>query len=421
MPRRPARSAARASADQRHHLVVGGQPRPGDPGRHHRGIAQHRRARGERGVRSWRPRPRCRRRARRRRPGRRCGSAAPPRGRRRRGTATGRPRRGSSRTTAGRSRRRRGCSRARANPTGVRCAAGIRLRSRPARRRSAGCRRPDRSRRSAGASVLAVGGGLCRVGPDVGGGVLAAGAARAGADAQPRRVLVEHQAHRREHPQRGVGDALVEVADQHRAPRRDDQRRVDRREVLRDAGLQHAEWDGCAQRDPAVALRDPADRRAGDRWPCRAGLRGPLQPFQQRLYIGEFGYAPSISTGFGESLGDRDQRRHHIARVHADAGVAAGQQQGGRIRRRGERRCRRRARRRRRGRRRYRTRTGRGVGPGPAQPGSRCPAGPQRPARPCGRRPDPTVARRRCCGPARGWPTATARPMPLRRRRRACQ
>ena len=104
----------------------------------------------------------------------------------------------------------------------------------------------------------------------------------AGADAQPRRVLVEHQTHRREHPQRGVGDTLVEVADQHRAPRRDDHRRVDRREVLGDAGLQHAERHGCAQRDPAVVLGDPADRRAGDRWPGRPGLRGSLKAVQQR-------------------------------------------------------------------------------------------------------------------------------------------
>ena len=36
--------------DQRHHLVVGGQPGPGDARGHHRRVAQHRRARGQRGV-----------------------------------------------------------------------------------------------------------------------------------------------------------------------------------------------------------------------------------------------------------------------------------------------------------------------------------------------------------------------------------
>ena len=45
-----------------------------------------------------------------------------------------------------------------------------------------------------------------RVRPHVGGRLCAAGAAGAGADVQPGGVLVEHQAQRRQHPQRDFGD-----------------------------------------------------------------------------------------------------------------------------------------------------------------------------------------------------------------------
>ncbi|COY64189.1 Uncharacterised protein [Mycobacterium tuberculosis] len=92
----------------------------------------------------------------------------------------------------------------------------------------------------------------------------AAGAAGAGADVQPGGVLVEHQAQRRQHPQRGVGRRVVEVADQHRSPRRDHQRGLDRGQAFRDPGGQDPQRHRGAQRYPAVILGYPADGRFGD-------------------------------------------------------------------------------------------------------------------------------------------------------------
>ncbi len=60
-------------------------------------------------------------------------------------------------------------------------------------------------------------------GPYVGAAECAQPGLPAGADVQPGE-LVEHQAQRRQHPARGVGRRVVEVADQHRSPRRDHQR-----------------------------------------------------------------------------------------------------------------------------------------------------------------------------------------------------
>src|SRR3954470_6997772 len=49
----------------------------------------------------------------------------------------------------------------------------------------------------------------------VGHRMFTAGAAGAGADREPWGVVVEHQTHRGQHPQGHIGDALVEVTDQH--------------------------------------------------------------------------------------------------------------------------------------------------------------------------------------------------------------
>ena len=138
VPVRAASSAALRSATSETTSLSAGSRDAGDPRGDHRRVAQHRRARGQRGMGAGDDVV-----------GERdvlgdvdlpAGVDQPDHDPRDVGgePRAGRPRRGSSRTTGGRSRRRRGCSRAPAHPTGGVRAAGIRLRWRPAPDRAAG-------------------------------------------------------------------------------------------------------------------------------------------------------------------------------------------------------------------------------------------------------------------------------------------
>ena len=63
----------------------------------------------------------------------------------------------------------------------------------------------------------------------------------------------------------------------------------------------------------------------------RAGLRRYREARQQCAGVVEFGYPPGLSADVRRTVGDRHQRRHRVRRRQPDAGVAAGQQQRGRI------------------------------------------------------------------------------------------
>ena len=408
---RPA-SAARGSATRRHHLVAGGQPGPGDPGGHHRRVAQHRRARGQRRVRL----------------GDDVGAEGDvlgdvdlpagvdhphhhPR------DVVGKPRQ----VRLGADRRERlpvdlgGVADVVEHPLTLRvacCAAGIRLRSRPAPRRRRGCRRPVRSRRSAGAPVAGSSTRGRGVGADVGGGVLAAGAAGARADATATASSRRTPAPSAPAPAARRRRRLVEVEDEHRTPRRD---------------RPSARRPPPGTRRPAPAAPPAEPRRPASTRPSSCGIQptggrvtgghvaparaGPAKPSSSAAVSSSSLTRQACSADVGEAARDRHQRRRRRrpARLGrrcrgpasssaaespttciTDVGAQPGDVAAAVVDAEQE--------------------PARAVRPARARPGSR------RPARCTSRgyrrlrRLGPTAGTRRCCAPARGSATAAGPP-----------
>ncbi len=171
--------------------------------------------------------------------------------------------------------------------------------------------------------------GLGGIGPHVGDRLRASRAAGAGTDVEPRRVLVEHQAHGGQHAYRNLRDLFGEVAEQDRTPRRDHQRGLDCGEKLGDPGLQYPQRQGGAEGDPVVGLRDPTDGRAYGRGPLRTRFGGDGQACQQFTRIVEFGHPPCLPADAGEALRDAGQRRDRVRGGQTHPGVGARQHQRG--------------------------------------------------------------------------------------------
>ena len=226
----------------------------------------------------------------------------------------------------------------------MRCAAGIRLRWRPAPRRRGAAAGPfaadevpvgPRRRRSAASLASARTSAAECAQPGLPVQALTSSHGEFSSNTRPSGASTRSAA---------VGDALVEVADQHRAPRRDHHRGVDRGEVFGRPRLQHAQRHRGAQRDAAVVLGDPAHRRPGDGWPRRPGLRVSGEVVNQNRGIGEFRYPPSVFPYFDEASCDRRPasgrrrpsrpehrcrgrpaaRRPIVEHVRADVGAQAG-------------------------------------------------------------------------------------------------
>ena len=145
--------------------------------------------------------------------------------------------------------------------------------------------------------------------------MLTAGAARARADRQPRRLLVEPQAHRRQHSVAPCPrPLLVEVADTS----------TERHGVIAIGAPIAAR--NSATRSPAARPAAPPHLRAmrpssrcsqSDGWPHH---RRPSRPWlgagsgllQKRSDVSQFGYPPSLSACGGEPCRDGGQRGYDV-------------------------------------------------------------------------------------------------------------